>query len=141
MRRRRLLLLGAGLLALIGLAALAMMWATVLSARPEPGITAENFRTIRAGMSENEVVTLLGCPAGDYRSDRELREVRIMPTWLIPGDDSGTVVETLETWASDAVVVRVRFNDKTRTVIDADMDGESQEPKGIWDRLRALLGW
>ena len=57
MRRRRLLL-GAGVLALLGLAVGLVVW----PARPRPRVTTENFRRLRLGMSRRQVERILGPP-------------------------------------------------------------------------------
>ena len=57
MRRRRLLQ-GAGVLALLGLAAGLVVW----SAHPRPRVTAENFRRLRLGMTRPQVERILGPP-------------------------------------------------------------------------------
>jgi hypothetical protein len=62
MRRRRRLLLAVGALALIGVAGFAFfLWLT--SPTPAPGVTWENSRRLRAGMSVRDVEALLGKPS------------------------------------------------------------------------------
>ena len=59
MSRRRLLLFSAGAVALLGLAGFVLfLWPTTPAAAP--GITRENFRLLRKGMSACDVTALLG---------------------------------------------------------------------------------
>src|SRR5689334_5221586 len=58
MRRRRLLLV-AGVVLLLGLAALPVVWQAL---PPRQGVTPENFYRIRRGMTEQEVEAILGGP-------------------------------------------------------------------------------
>ena len=81
---RRRLLLGAGPVALLGMAGVALLlWLT----RPTPGVTWENFRCLREGMSVRDVEALLGKPdrvlEGPARTHRfwQGEEVVISLTW------------------------------------------------------------
>ena len=79
MRRRRLLL-GAGALALLGLAGLWL--AQSLRPGPEPGVTMESFRRLRLGMNEQEVEAIPGQPGdlfgGGYGRYWDNKEVAIL---------------------------------------------------------------
>jgi hypothetical protein len=57
MRRRRLLL-AVGMVVLLGVAGFGLHWLT----RPTPGITWDNFRRLRKGLSAKDVEALLGEP-------------------------------------------------------------------------------
>ena len=64
MRRRRLLL-GVGALTLLGVVGFALL--TCLSS-PTPGVTWENFRRLRVGMSLEDAEALLGQPKAGFNS-------------------------------------------------------------------------
>jgi hypothetical protein len=82
MRRRRLLL-GAGVLALLGLAAGLVVW----PAHPRPRVTAGNFRRLRLGMTRRQVERILG-----------------------PPHRAGAVVDSL-VWEGDGVRVTLDFSE------------------------------
>ena len=63
MGRRRFLLVGAGVLALLGVAGFLVVWAVL---RSGDRITEGNYERIREGMTLAEVEALLGGPPGDY---------------------------------------------------------------------------
>jgi hypothetical protein len=94
MRKRRLLLVGVGALALLGLAA---FW-LIADALPRPGITERNYRRIQMGMTLEEVQGILGePPSGDVVATRE--------------DVWGTLQEVglFRRWQRDGLVVMVEF--------------------------------
>ena len=134
MHKRRLLL-GAGVLALLGLAALLLMWPTP---RPGAGITPENYERIRAGMTEREIAGVLGVRAGDYSGGRAYFPAD--PRWpRLPHGFEIKGQETLRMWAGDEVAVYVWF-DWRGTAVDKML---RPVPPGdsLWERLRLLLPW
>jgi hypothetical protein len=119
MRRRRLLL-GAGLLALLGLAGLVLAaWLT----RPQPGVTEENYGRITYGMTLAEVQGLLGGEAEE---------------WTPMGNT------LIGTWRRDGLTVYVSFQGGRvwQRARMKDGQGWSEMPPGPFpDRLRHLLPW
>jgi hypothetical protein len=78
MRRRKWLLIVTAL-ALLGVAGFFLfLWAT--STAPVSGVTLENFRRLRVGMSSSEVEGLLGKPQKTLKRDWENWDWTIWPT-------------------------------------------------------------
>src|SRR5579864_6841898 len=100
--RRRLLVLGlAGLP--VGAAGLAV---ALVALRPEPGVTPENFRRLRIGMSEKEAEAILGGPGA-----RQIYGV-MRPT---------------KTWTGDGCVIWLAFNSSDRDSVIGRGDLESDD--------------
>jgi hypothetical protein len=137
MRRRRLLL-GAGVLALVMTALGAFLW----FATPTPGVTRDNFRRLKLGMTEPEAERLLGGPG----------EVNPVPFSYV-----GT--RELE-WTGNGVTIRLRFRQYCRIFDLERPDGQMALYQGLlmrpdsdeWEpveashddlltRLRDWLGW
>jgi hypothetical protein len=51
--------------------------------RPRPRFGEEQFERLREGMTEDEVVALLGCPPGDYRPT-----IWSQPDWFVSSSDA-----------------------------------------------------
>lgn len=126
MRRRRLLLV-VGAVVLLGMAGFVLLlWLT--SQAPAPGITWDNFRRLRMGMSVGDVEALLGEP-------HEIDDL---------GD--GYVVKW---WRSQEVTIGLGFNANQRLHLGtADPTGVSpicaeslHPPESVLDRLRQWLHW
>jgi hypothetical protein len=128
MRRRRLLV-GAGTLALLGLAVLPVFWLPVLQRHR---VNRESFKYVRAGMTEQELGAILGGPAGNYTTGPvhlySVKQILDPPSGAIckewHGDDGSLTV-----WLNEGRVVLVH-------VIPGFPTGERP-----WDRLRRWLGW
>jgi hypothetical protein len=153
--RRRPLLLGVGVLALLGLA-----WSsfTLLMSRVGDRITRANVQRIKNGMTEAEVEAIFGCPAGNYsrkahpwldglqEAEKE-RQNRRNAVNVQQGKDFVNELSREQpppelcfarTWVGEDIAVLVRFKDGhvTRT------DEEFLTPTELWrDRLRRLLPW
>jgi hypothetical protein len=128
--RRRRLLLGAGALALLGLAA----GLVVCLAYPRPCVTAENFRRLRLGMTRPQVERLLGPPRGagavDYSLVWEGDGVRITLDFSEPG--GGGILGM-----GDLTFLRTGARESVR--LPASLGGDDEET--FLDRLRRLLPW
>jgi hypothetical protein len=134
MRRRRLLLVGLVAVALLAFGPLVVWFAT-----PRPGVTLENFRHVRRGMEEREVVALLG-PAtkayavyhGGWRAKAWVEPgIRIDVMFSVPGD---FLEETDET----GVVVHGFLSGAG----GKGLEGIQGKPADAFlDRLRRLLPW
>jgi hypothetical protein len=105
-QRRPLLLLGAWLLALVGIAGGLL----VLVRPPLPGVTRANYERIQYGMTAAEVQSLLGGPP-------EKRDV------FSPLRDRGLMTE--DRWQANGLTVRVQFTDKGR-VYDKYLAGDEE---------------
>jgi hypothetical protein len=131
----RLLLLGAGVLALVGVAGLLVLWFTT----PEPGVTKANYRRLGVGMTEAEVEHVLG------------RQGKLIPT----GGDSTVVIVTKEWYEGDLGIVLWLDSDhrlmggscfiwpeEVRLRLGPVEDPGEPLPDhlSIFDRLRRLLG-
>jgi hypothetical protein len=126
MRRRRLLL-GAGLLALLlGVAGLLLLPRMLA---PKPGVTLENFRRIRRGMTLAEVEAAFGRPA-DERVDSA--EQHTCLEWA-EGQYCVTIVfeDGLVEWGMLQDSAYPITDDRTRSILG--------ENKGILNRLCRLL--
>jgi hypothetical protein len=125
MRRRRLLL---GFVAAAGLwlaGAGLLLWPKP----PAPGVTMENFRRLRVGMTQPQAEAVLGGPGLEL-------------PW--PSRRAGTV----KAWGRpfEGFAIYLEFGAGGRvTWADAGMPGEPGEPlgdgDGLLDRLRLLLPW
>ena len=120
MSRRTYLLVVAGL-ALVALAMLLtdrLLWA--------PGLTADNMRRVRPGMTLAEVEELLGGPA--------TVTVDLHP--VAPGEERG--YRWLRHWKAEGAAVDVTFFEDGRVMTAG---GGSRSRPGPLTRLRSLLGW
>jgi hypothetical protein len=149
MRRRRLLL-GAGLLAIAGLAGLLV---ALLIPRPGDGITEANFGRLRQGMTESEVETVFGCPPGNYGGkapqflDVTQEMYKAVELYLrLPGDPDRWAPFTRQEppvcklWVGRELAVLVVFRGGK---LEERWHEESvaDQPEAILNRLRAWLGW
>jgi hypothetical protein len=125
MRNRRLLLWLAGV-ALIGLG----VWIVAGALRPRHNISQAGFELIRAGMTEREVETILGGPAGDYTHGRvDPSECIPSGEWLLDGKE----------WVGNESIVTVAFDEEGK-VLHAQIREVPHLPS-LWQRLRNLLPW
>lgn len=123
MRKRNRVLLWAGLLVALAGAVLVGVW---LARAPAHRITFENLKEIRAGLTEQEVETILGAPAGDYSNGR----TRMWGGVSIPRGVN-------KSWIADDCAIEVAFAPNGRvggiSITDA-------RPETWIDKLRRLLG-
>jgi hypothetical protein len=132
---KRRVLLGAGLLALLGLAGL-VAW---LTPHPGAGITQENTERIRPGMSEAEVEAVLGCPAGNYSGkdvDVLQEKGELAAGWSGNAWD-GPVAYRL--WVGDELAVLVFF--RRGRVAWHQTHFVADQPADWTYRIRRLLPW
>jgi hypothetical protein len=129
MRRRALLATGAAVLLLIGFAALRL-------AAPRPRLTDETYHAIDAGMSESDVVAILGSPAGDYCSPFFDEESFCgSQCWgLVPGQENQP--HGVRVWKTDAAWLTVAFDENGRV---CGVQHEFQAPPA--PLLRKLRRW
>jgi hypothetical protein len=122
MRRRRLLL-GVGLLAML---AAGLFWLSF----PEPGVTPRNFRRIRNGMLLADVERVLGQPPDDYGP---------RPVFVLHGEDlyeqEGV---TIGRWKGSDCDLKVFFNRDERV---CRMISHPPVNETFLDRLGCLLPW
>jgi hypothetical protein len=141
MNKRRLLIV-AGALTLLGMAGFTLfLWLTT----PPPGVTRENFRRLRVGMSLPAVEALLGGPK--TFSDYPRVSVRENPPGAFRPEVILTYLGTKEYWvAGDGLTIEVDFDKGGRVdggrACAAGMPDETI-PQGFRPlaRLRQLLGW
>jgi hypothetical protein len=124
---RQVFLMGLGLT----LVALALVLTDTLIA-PAPGLTPQNVRRLRRGMTEVEVEALFGRDA-----DRHLGhgECAFVAAWQATGRPA-----ECKLWRAERGGVYVGFGDDGR-VTGHLVYGDLTEVPGPLDRLRAWLGW
>jgi hypothetical protein len=127
--RRRPLLLGAGLLALVGVAGASYLWATY----PRSGVTRGNFERIHDGMTLSEVEALLGEPPTTLDRvdiDCELsRDGFVKPPRLLQFQTA--------VWRSRGLCIQVKCDFDGR-VWERDLSGEEE---GFVQTFLRLLPW
>jgi hypothetical protein len=105
--RRRKLLLGVGALAFLGMAGFVLLiWLTT----PTPGVTWENYRRLRRGMSIGDVQALLGEPNQTFRL----------------AGSAATRKDWWDEWDTD-VEIHLYFN------ADRLVNGEAGRRRGSWN--------
>jgi hypothetical protein len=101
----------------------AMAIVLLVAADPHPvALTRQQYDRIRLGMTRGEVQAILGCPAGNYRSestrgwDQQLETESCLPGGLGPVSDLGFLVayldpenNALEEWESDTGCLSLVF--------------------------------
>jgi hypothetical protein len=117
--RRRLLVFGL-------LAGLLVLGASVWLLLPRTAITRENAQKIQVGMTLAEVETILGHPAGDYRTNPQGPP----PALVFPGD------ETVVSWYDDATSVSVVLDERGRVKHHGYSD---EHPEPILSKVRRWL--
>jgi hypothetical protein len=107
---------------------------------PSHNITAEAFNQIRHGMTEREVVAILGVKAGDYATGpiMEINDGTSSTLWIDewsahPGSRG------MSKWISDEAVIHVNF-DVEGKVGHAYFGHAYPVGRGPWDRFRRWLG-
>jgi hypothetical protein len=106
----------------------AFCWLTA----PRHRITEENFARIKEGMTEKEVESILGVPAGNYETKKR------MP---LPAHDLFVPTVPCETkvWEGNGLVITIWF-DAEGKVFHSRIGGWSSEEPTFLDMLRRLLG-
>lgn len=98
------------LLILVCLSApLALVVGLFVSQRPSARVTIDTsaFDKIRPGMAEEQIISILGMPPGDYSTDPTLAYLYSGPGQGNPGEDSGTPKQ----WRFNSWEVTVWFKD------------------------------
>jgi hypothetical protein len=124
MSRRKRVLLWVGLLvALLGAGLVGVRWWT----RPTHHITMDNLEKIQGGLTEQQVETILGAPAGDYSNGRTR-------TWGGVNYPGGVNKK----WIADDCAIEVAFAPNGRvggvSITDA-------RPESWIDKLRRWFGF
>jgi hypothetical protein len=132
MRRRRLLL-GAVVLALLGVAGALL---PLMLPRRGAGITRANYEQIREGMTLDEVEAILGDPAGDYTGGQfyalPVPAVKFLPPRHIP--------VIWRDWISKEGCISIGFSESGQVGRKRLLPVE-REHATFLDRLRHLLPW
>jgi hypothetical protein len=138
MHRNRLLL-GAGALALLGIAGPVAL----LIPRPGAGITRENYERIGKGMTEAEVEDALGCPPGDYTGGRYAPPA-YLPAGvglLIPDlNDPDFKWPKVAQWVGQDLAIEVWFAPDDRVAVAVCRE-VFPVPGWLHTRLRRWLSW
>jgi hypothetical protein len=115
-RRRRWFAAGIGVLLLATLGFVSFVCLTT----PPPGVTLENFRRLREGMSKQEVASILGAPEKELYS----RNTQI--------------------WEAETLTVFLRFESEGALSEGLAMEDQAYgltKDEGILDRIRRMLRW
>lgn len=109
MRVRRGLMIAALLIGVVLLGAVVALWLT----RPRHNITQEAFDAIEFGMNERKVETLVGVPAGDYRTG-EVSFVKLTTRldFACGPERVNRVPTTVREWHGDAGSLLVTFDQR-----------------------------
>jgi hypothetical protein len=114
---------------------------TALWLWPRDRITAESRQKIRIGMTEDEVVEILGGPGMNHeeylhhRRDFEIEGPELdEPEWGVPDWEMG------KTWIGRRGLIRINLDQENR-VSWKGFDGVRWNNGSILDRLRDWLGW
>jgi hypothetical protein len=106
----------AGALAVVGTA-----FIDLTDRSPGAGITAAKYARLRAGMTQDEVTAILGCPPGNYTDDRD--------RWYVGGCDLGVAGYRKEKWIGRSISIELVF-------VEADGRLESgyviERPRRSW---------
>jgi hypothetical protein len=121
MRKRLLLLLGCGVFVLL------VVWLTF----PRYRINRESFKQIEVGMTEREVESLLGGPAGNHSGYIIIHGGRHMAL-----ESLGKETAEIRTWVGDEAVIVLGFN-KQGAVVWKQLIGMAREP--LVDKIRRWL--
>ena len=106
MKKRRLIqLIIFACLALAGLV-LFLRWTT-----PNARINRESFQQIRTGMTEEEVIEILGVPPrkydDSYVSKRAKKKFDVVGVTDLPGDDPNLITKA---WVADGMAIQIGFD-------------------------------
>ena len=140
MTKRRLMWVGI----VVCLALLACATAGLLT-RPHP-VNWENFERIRVGMTRAEVEEVVGCPAGYYATEPQPGFCGIVLAYWVLGWEIGDPAflfspDGPEEWASNSGRGLVWFDVEGQVRYANFHELVPREQSGIFDRLRAWLGW
>ncbi len=94
------------------LLALAIAFALARVATPRPGpcridLQLENLEKLESGMCESEIASILGGPAGDYRTQKGIGYVFAVSGPVVPLPDRHTKSE----WLTDQYAIEVWFGE------------------------------
>jgi hypothetical protein len=134
MSRRRLLVLAGLVLAVVALAGVALELV-----RPHPPRFTEGLADrIHAGMTEAEVVAILGRRAGDYASPYTVGVSSRSSAYLAEGvyEPDGSCTKA---WFSDAGIIRVHFG-PDRRVLSRWWEAAYTPPSGV-SLAEQIRGW
>jgi hypothetical protein len=138
--RKRLLLLGGAVLAAV------LAWGAWELLRPHPPrFTMDLTFRIRPGMTEAEVVAILGKPAGNYASPGALGGVGCWEDRYWDDKRTAEVGSYTKGWISDAGAIWVRFGPDGRVYTKSwNRVGFPRGPETPWGRIyrwaRRLFG-
>ena len=121
----------------IVLAVLLLGFGTALFLWPRDRITAESWQKIRIGMTEKEVVEILGGPGMKFEEFEEKFLIQLEEPELLGGDELITLQKT-RFWRGSRRVMLIHFNQEGRVNHKA-LSAESD--LNFIDRLRDWLGW
>jgi hypothetical protein len=132
MTRRKRLYLVLGTLILVSVVVYGALWLT----RPKYRINEESVRAIRVGMTEEEVVAIIGVPPGSYASDG------VLPNNASPLDgDEPTPGSQYKTWFSERMGILVRFGASGRVEGRWSISVFSVWEETLFERIRRRLGF
>jgi hypothetical protein len=118
-------------LAFLGAGAVAF-WLTL----PKSSVTRENFERIRVGMTEDEVITILGQPAGRARDDSE----EMLWSFGCTGYSYESLGDCDWLWVGLDDAILVEFKDR-RVASKEWLAVVEHRARPLWDKVRRLLPW
>jgi hypothetical protein len=118
-------------LLILAVAVVLLAGAVLIFFGPNPNITGESCEQIKPGMTQREVESILGCPAGDYRKNKGHR----FGITGLPPPPRGQL------WFGREGMVVVIFDENGRVTHAGFIVADEPEPtESYLDRLRLWLG-
>jgi hypothetical protein len=106
---------------------------------PRDRITAESWRKIRIGMTEEEVAEILGGPA--MTDEESFPPCEFEDPKLVEVESkAGVGVRTVKAWTGRRGIILIELDQENR-VFWKNFQGVRWTNGGILDRLRDWLGW